>query len=318
VPSGLSGQSASAGQSDLSYVTFESEFFMGPHHCATRLGLLLALAMSVNLSEAACAAVVWTGPTISFTKTGTNLSNVNDPANQDRMTSNVWLTRAGLGEGGIFNIAPGKESGYDFINDTSPIDTLWATNLLPGNEEKNIAATNWQQLTFGRWVDAYGGRGPSLLGNITTHNAVVKLVTDNIYLNLLFTGFNNSGYFAYDRSTGVAALSPTGDYNHNNAVDAGDYVIWRRTLGNSASPAGSGADGNANGTIDPGDYTYWRQRFGNVAGMGAGLTSIPEPTPLPLALHVIAVVICAFRGRSLTALRDTTIKNQTATGGDNS
>jgi len=272
---------------------------MAQPHCATRLGLLLVIALSISLSEAAYAVpVVWTGPTLTFTKTGANPSDVNDPANQDRMTANVWLTRAGTGQGGMFNIA--KESGYDFITDTSPADTLWATALLSANEGRTIAATNWQQLTFAPWADAYGGRGFTLQGNITTYNAVVKLVTDDIYLDLMFTGFNNSGFFMYERSTGVAAPAPTGDYNHNNVVDAADYVIWRRTLNQSASPSGSGADGNSNGMIDSGDYTHWRARFGNVVGSGAELTSIPEPTQVPLALQLMVLVICTFRWRSRT------------------
>jgi hypothetical protein len=288
----------------------ESEFFMAPHLCPTRLGLLLALAVSVILSEAAYAVpVVWTGPTLSFTKTGANQGNVNDPANQDRMTSNVWLTRAGSASGGMLNIA--KELAYDFSGHTSPADTLWATDLVPGNSSATIAATNWQHLSFTTWAAAYNGPSSQLIGNITTHNAVVKLVTDDIYLDLIFTGFDSGGFFSYDRSTGAAAPSPTGDYNHNNAVDAGDYVIWRRTLGNSASPAGSGADGNANGTIDVGDYTYWRARFGNPAGSGAGPVSIPEPSTIPLGLGLIAVAICTFRWRSPTALCGATIKNRT-------
>jgi hypothetical protein len=144
------------------------------------------------------------------------------------------------------------------------------------------------------------------------------LVTDDIYLDLTFTGFDSSGFFTYERSTGVAAPSPTGDYNHNNAVDAGDYVVWRRTLGNPASPNGSGADGNSNGQIDPGDYTFWRQRFGNApVGVGSGLASIPEPGPFLVALQLIAVVVCMFRWRSATTLHYATIKNQTAIRRDN-
>ena len=66
---------------------------MAQPHRATRLGLLLTPALSIILSGSAPAAVVWTGPTLSFTKTGSNAGDVNDPANQDRMTANVWLTR---------------------------------------------------------------------------------------------------------------------------------------------------------------------------------------------------------------------------------
>ena len=278
-------------------VTLESEFFMAQPHCATRLGLLLALAVSINLPSSLYAVpVVWTGPTTTFTKTGANLGNVNDPANQDRMTPNVWLTRAS--SQGMINIA--KETTYDGTGHTSPADTLWATDIVPGNGNATIAATNWQQLTFTTWADAFGGPGSTLIGNITAHNAVVKLVTDDIYLDLMFTGFSSGGFFTYERSTGVAAPPTTGDYNHNNVVDAGDYVIWRRTVNQSASPTGSGADGNSNGTIDPGDYTYWRARFGNAVGSGTAVNSIPEPALIPLGMQLIVVMLCRLRSRSIT------------------
>lgn len=273
---------------------------MAQPRCPIRLGLLLTLALSIYPSGSAHAVpVVWTGPTLTFTKTGVNPGNVSDPANQDRLTSNVWLTRGG--SKGMINIA--KETSYDDGFYTSPADTLWATDLVPGNDATTIAATNWQHLTFTTWADAYNGPGSALIGNITTHNAVVKLVTDNIYLDLMFTSFSGGGFYTYERSTGAATPSPTGDYNHNSAVDAGDYVIWRRTFGNGASPAGSGADGNSSGSIDQGDYTYWRERFGNApvgVGAGAGLTSIPEPGAVLFGLQLIAFGISTFRWRRLT------------------
>src|SRR3954447_10319053 len=127
---------------------------MAQPHCAIRSGLLLVLALAVSISLSAGAhavPIVWTGPTLSFTKAGANPGNVNDPANQDRMTSNVWVTRGGTSSGGIFNIA--KESAYDFSLHTSPADTLWATDLVPGNDNATIAATNWQHLTFTTWAN---------------------------------------------------------------------------------------------------------------------------------------------------------------------
>jgi hypothetical protein len=91
----------------------------------------------------------------------------------------------------------------------------------------------------------------------------------------------------------VTAPGPTGDYNGDHVVNAGDYAVWRRTLGQSATPLGSGADGNANGTIDSGDYSFWRSKFGNlVPGAGSGSSvSVPEPSSLSLliALTVIAL-----------------------------
>jgi hypothetical protein len=53
-----------------------------------------------------------------------------------------------------------------------------------------------------------------------------------------------------------------GDYNNNGVVDAADYPIWRKTLGQFVVNPGDGADGDQSGTIDQGDYDYWRARFG--------------------------------------------------------
>ncbi len=94
-------------------------------------------------------------------------------------------------------------------------------------------------------------------------------------------------------------VAPTGDYNGNHVVDAADYIVWRDTLTQSATPTGSGADGNANGTIEVGDYTFWRERFGNATGSGSGL-ALPAAVPEPSAgaMLLIAAVAIHF-GRRL-------------------
>jgi hypothetical protein len=51
-----------------------------------------------------------------------------------------------------------------------------------------------------------------------------------------------------------------GDYNKNRKVDGADYVIWRKTQGQTVS-RGTGADANGSGIIDQGDYDIWRSRF---------------------------------------------------------
>ena len=160
--------------------------------------LLCTLALAFNSALTLCAApTVWSGPTINFTKTGADPGDTTDPLNQDRLTNNVWLTRAG--EQGMFNVAPGHEDSY--VRYTSPDDTSWATSVMPANSGKTIAASNWAQLTFTDWAPAYGGPGSALGGNITTHNAVVHLLTDDIYLDLTFTFYRSGGEYSYFRST---------------------------------------------------------------------------------------------------------------------
>ncbi len=104
-----------------------------------------------------------------------------------------------------------------------------------------------------------------------------------------------------------------GDYNQNNVVDAADYVLWRKTLGNAgptANPPTSFADMRANGDVTAGefsqvinqaDFNFWRARFGNVAaasppgsGVGSG-GAVPEPTSVLLALLGMAWSCCTRR-----------------------
>ena len=61
-----------------------------------------------------------------------------------------------------------------------------------------------------------------------------------------------------------------GDYNRDEpAVDAGDYVVWRKTL-NQGVARYSGGDGDGDGTVDQDDFNVWRANFGNTLSPGAG------------------------------------------------
>ena len=81
-------------------------------------------------------------------------------------------------------------------------------------------------------------------------------------------------------------VSEPGDYNRDGAVDAADYVVWRKSLGQSGP--GLAADGNNDSLIDAGDYDVWRANFGTIfaTGNGAitGASQVPEPTSLGLLL----------------------------------
>ena len=50
-----------------------------------------------------------------------------------------------------------------------------------------------------------------------------------------------------------------GDYNHDDRVDAADYVVWRKTFGSTTALA---ADGSGNQQIDQADFDVWRRNFG--------------------------------------------------------
>jgi hypothetical protein len=136
---------------------------------------------------------VWSGLTKSFTKPAG--ADPTAPQNQDHLTANVAFIRGSTQ--GLYN--PLVESSYDDAR--SPVDTLWATDL--NNPTETIAATNWANLLFDTWTNAYGGI-PNVGNNIENRDAVVYLITDDIYLDLRFTdwgmGFGAGGRFTYLRA----------------------------------------------------------------------------------------------------------------------
>ena len=290
------------------FANFNGRLRLWPYHCFNGV-FVMRIARQVHVLRFACATAVclifafdsaaqtvWSG--LTFTHTNVDFSVWEEPENQDRITDNVWLTRQHLE--GLFNI--NQETGY--IANVSPADTEWATDLMPENDGEAIEATNWEDLTFTDWINAYGGQGSqNLPALLMGRNAVVHLITDDVYLDLQFTDWTQGfgGGFSYDRAEGSLAPEPTGDYNGNGVVDAADYVEWRSTLDQPAVPAGSGADGDESGTIDAGDSAFWAARFGNTvpgAGGGAGGTAVPEPATIALLLvGAVFVACCAGRAR---------------------
>jgi hypothetical protein len=121
---------------------------------------------------------------------------------------------------------------------------------------------------------------------------------------LQFTTRAESNYTVSNIWIGNAAtlLPPTrtsqGDFNQDGIVEASDYTVWRKSLGQTG--ANMPADGNGNNQIDSDDLLTWRFHFGqNLAGAGSGLDSpagVPEPKSFALAM--LCLMICvAIRAR---------------------
>lgn len=103
-------------------------------------------------------------------------------SNQDRITSNVWITRGNAGQ--IFNIA--KENSADKAD--SPAGTLWAKGTVD----------NIDNLTF-RPFRIGVGQPKGVVGS----DLVLYLVEENVYITVKFTSWSQGqkGGFSYERST---------------------------------------------------------------------------------------------------------------------
>jgi len=137
--------------------------------------------VSVNDPDAEEASfTVWSGAKITFTKA--DGANPGQAANQDRITDNVWITRGNNG-GQIYNAVTETSANQQ----TSPADTEWAIGTTDD-------ITN---LTFDTFRETIRPQ------NVVGTDLVLHLITDDIYIDVRFTGWsqNKNGGFAYQRST---------------------------------------------------------------------------------------------------------------------
>jgi hypothetical protein len=149
--------------------------------------LIAGLILLLSSLCANAAPVIWTGPTITFTQVAFDPTQA---TNQDRLTDHVWLTRAQTS--GLFNAA----TETFFTHDLSPADTEWADGS--ASDYASLSFTNWDV-----WVKGVHFGPPSTIGV----PAVVHLISEDIYVDIMFTSFGGSaGGFSYDRSTPASTV----------------------------------------------------------------------------------------------------------------
>lgn len=138
----------------------------------------LPLLLLIAVAPAAHAAEVWSGRIFPFSKAP--FADPTKPVNQDRITTQVWITRGSTM--GIYNIE--QESSY--AHNLSPRGTEWATG----------DAANWASLTFAPWETWVGNDPPAMV----SVPAVVHLIAEDIYIDIVFDAWGSSGgFFAYHR-----------------------------------------------------------------------------------------------------------------------
>ena len=199
----------------------------------------------------------------------------------------IWEFTSSAAKTGYLNWYPGDDVvdmiGLDIYTDpSSSMSGEWYDMLAQYNGRKmislsesgtlpNASAMNAYNIAwnyFSMWTDDF-------LDDFSAQQ-VQTLLNDNRIITL-----NELPTLPWSNSAPIA-----GDFNHDGAVDIGDYVVWRKSQGQTGW--GLPADSDLNGRIDNADYAVWRSRFGQPAGSGAGTSStIPEPSTLSLLLGVI-------------------------------
>jgi autotransporter-associated beta strand protein len=105
----------------------------------------------------------------------------------------------------------------------------------------------------------------------------------------------------YFSGTGILTVGPpilAGDYDNNGVVDASDYVLWRKNVGQPSQTLPNDTTGVI---IGDAQYNLWRSNFGNtvpVPGSGSSVSSVAVPEP-----SAIGLIVCGFAALAFT-LRD--------------
>jgi hypothetical protein len=181
------------------------------------MGRILRCIISASMLVAAPlihASKVWNGPVITYNQPSPDPTQA---TNQDRITPDVWLTRAA--SKGLFN-------AFYETNATalSPTNTEWAFGTL----------TNYASLNYTNWLAMLNGASPTTL---VGQPLVVHLISDDIYISIQFTNWvpGGGGGFAYERSTPApASLSEAGIINGQFTFSYGtaagfSYVVQSST-----------------------------------------------------------------------------------------
>ena len=166
----------------------------------------------------------------------------------------VFDTEAPLDTPPIFNT-------IDANPPTSSVGSLPTTSQPSFNVTWSGADTSGSGVaTFDVFVSVDGGAftlsrddTPSLSGQFFGQGghmyAFYSVATDNV-------GHTETAPTTADTSTTTTASEP-GDYDRDGIVEADDYLVWRRSFGQTGP--GRAADGNQDGVVDAADYLVWRK-----------------------------------------------------------
>ena len=188
------------------------------------------LALLATLCPGRAANVFWTGPTNTFTHApgGAPDKLTTNHIGADAV-NNVWLDRGAAQP--LYNAA--AESAWN--GSTSPVNTMWAV--------ASGSLTNAASLSYNTFDNVVGqpGNSPRLSVGKTFF---VKIVSDNIYLQLKLTewGNNDGGSFAYERTTPAAVVAPTPTISITNPVSGKVFAA-------PASVSISASAGVSSGTV---------------------------------------------------------------------
>lgn len=225
----------------------------GTYELATDLGLITIGGSTAVGADA--------GPDLVVAATDTDFVSIHNGQDADyysiRVAQPSLLNAVLTPRGGIYN--QGSQGGQQ-----SPIDANSRSDLA-------FAIFDSDGTTLLRHVNRDGAGTTESLSELLLPSA------GTYYIRV--TGASSQvQLYQLDLSVTSTALTIAGDYNRDGAVDAGDFTVWRDSLGQTG--ANLIADGNGDEVVNHLDYGIWKANFGLAGSGGSALAaqSIPEPS----------------------------------------
>jgi hypothetical protein len=219
-------------------------------------------------------------------RAGNQFLNMGDA--RDRPNTNL-VVRDNLGPAGQYGVfGGGVGSGTAALN--AYAEWTFEGNVLAGANASAYPAGNFYPANF-----------PQDIGFEAAASGDFRLAASSPFKNRASDGDDPGADFEAlwvrtARARSGLAEKSLGDFNRDGAVDAADFIVWRKSLGQTGN--GLAADSNNDGQIDAGDYHVWRANFGRTAASGANTsldssTAVPEPQAGLLAL-VSVILLSRF------------------------